>query len=73
MGGIPKKYHVLLAEPVPDGKGWRAWCPFCIKFHFHGAMEGHRVAHCASAQSPFSEKGYFLMNRNKVFGEMGSK
>jgi hypothetical protein len=50
---------VLLAEA--DSKDqWRAWCPFCIKYHHH-RTEGHRVAHCGSdSNSPFRETGYIL-------------
>lgn len=34
-----------------------AWCPFCRQFHTHGAAGGHRVSHCHSKESPFSELG----------------
>lgn len=38
-----------------------AWCPYCVKFHYHGIGEGHRSAHCkADSNSPFRKGGYFL-------------
>lgn len=53
-----KTEPVLLAEPNPRSKTqWRAWCPFCRRYHFHGAEEGHRAAHCASDDSPFKMAG----------------
>lgn len=27
---------------------WIIVCPFCARFHFHGAADGSRVRHCAS-------------------------
>lgn len=36
----------------------RFWCPFCHKYHYHGATEGHRVAHCT--KGPMQETGYYL-------------
>jgi hypothetical protein len=50
---------VLLAEK--DGAGWKAWCPFCVRYHHHTASEGHRVAHCDDfSPSPFRDRGYIL-------------
>lgn len=52
---------VLLAEPVPDKpRLWRVWCPYCRCYHTHGALIGHRVAHCVS--SPFTETGYYIVS-----------
>jgi hypothetical protein len=36
---------VFLAEPTEDGL-WRAWCPFCRRYHTHSPEPGHHVAHC---------------------------
>ena len=38
---------------------WRAWCPHCRRYHFHGAGPGHRAAHCADG--PFKGSGYVLL------------
>jgi hypothetical protein len=56
MANIP----ILLAEA--DGNGqWRAWCPFCHRFHHHRSMGGIRAAHChGNPDSPFRETGYIL-------------
>jgi hypothetical protein len=63
---------VVLCEPCKPVGGvaqWRFWCPFCSCYHHHGAMKGHRVAHCHDrftgsgalyAPSPFRETGYVL-------------
>lgn len=52
---------VLLAFPI-DEREWKAWCPFCEAWHFHGPGEGHREAHCAGTNddSPFIKSGYVL-------------
>lgn len=56
---------VLMAEEIIEGGKvvqWKAWCPFCVRYHWHGAIEGHREAHC-DPKSPFSETGYILRLR----------
>jgi hypothetical protein len=58
---------IILCDPVrprrADGiETWRFWCPHCRAPHVHGAMEGHRVAHC-TRPSPFKETGYILKLR----------
>ena len=53
------KYPVLLAYPVLAG-GVKVWCPFCQEWHHHGALNGHRVAHCSEESSPFIQTGYIL-------------
>lgn len=44
------------------------WCPYCRKFHSHGApqMWGHRVAHCVNENSPFLESGYYIQPFTKT-------
>jgi hypothetical protein len=32
-GGIP----VWLAEQA--GSQWKAWCPYCVKYHLHGPVK----------------------------------
>ncbi len=67
----PKKkpIPVLLAVPIPSGKCWHAWCPFCKTYHMHGAVAGHHVAHCANENSPFKETGYMLRELKKPYGK----
>lgn len=55
-----KKYPVLLAYPRKDGLGLQVWCPFCKRWHLHGWVFGHRVAHCSKESSPFRKTGYIL-------------
>lgn len=56
-----KAIPVLLAEPNPKyPEQWRAWCPHCRRYHFHGAGEGHRTAHCTSEPPGFPD-GYYLV------------
>ena len=53
-----EKYPLMLCE---EHKGsWRFYCPFCLRFHYHGHGEGHRLAHCHTVNSPFNKSGYFL-------------
>lgn len=33
-------------------------CPYCARRHTHGALLGHRVAHCGQAHRP--NDGYYL-------------
>ena len=76
MDDLDIPYPILLAEPTGHGQ-WRAWCPFCQHYHFHGVMEGHREAHChGNLASPFRETGYYVMlaseyNRRYNGGEDG--
>jgi hypothetical protein len=42
------------------GVTWTFWCPFCRRRHIHGAVAGHRVAHCIRPDSPFKRGGYIL-------------
>jgi hypothetical protein len=57
-----KQIPVVLCEPVgnPGRINWRFWCEFCKTNHSHGAMPGHRSAHCHDKASPFKESGYIL-------------
>lgn len=59
---IVENIPVIKAEPWEDyALGLKFFCEFCNKFHYHGAGEGHRVAHCKiEVESPFHETGYYL-------------
>ncbi len=39
---------------------WRVWCKHCGEYHYHGAAEGHRIAHCRKPRSPYLDTGYNL-------------
>lgn len=66
--------HQIEADDVPVvlcdrvGRQLRIICPFCGKFHYHGAGggEGHRVAHCATKGA--STRGYVLELRSRLDG-----
>ena len=37
------------------------WCEYCKTYHYHGPMNGYRVAHCISENSPFHRTGYIIV------------
>ena len=39
---------------------WLVWCKHCRMWHRHGAVEGHREAHCSGPGSPYWKDGYNL-------------
>jgi hypothetical protein len=51
----------LEAVPV-DGctDQWKVWCQYCKAWHYHGAVEGHRWAHCHQDSSPYLKTGYII-------------
>lgn len=55
-----KGYPILFAFETNTKGHLSAWCPYCAKFHNHGAGEGHRIAHCTEEHSPFKQTGYIL-------------
>lgn len=59
-------YPVLMAEVTGDGVQCRAFCHFCNKFHLHGNGDGHRAAHCFTANSPYKKTGYILYRVPKL-------
>jgi hypothetical protein len=68
-------YPVLLAEEVgqPNRIQWRVWCPYCAVYHYHGAEDGHRVAHCIyvpesypRGSNPIRDTGYYIMMPGKT-------
>ena len=67
INGIPKKTVILSCKNgIPIIQAYlhnnRAvfWCEYCKTYHYHGPMDGHRVAHCISEDSPFNRTGYIL-------------
>ena len=40
-------------------------CIWCGVEHRHGAQEGHRLAHCSSAGSPYTKDGYYLVKESE--------
>lgn len=66
---------ILKGFLTSDEKQFEAWCPFCKKYHLHGAdpelkmgKKSHRVAHCSESSSPFRETTYYLQLEKKVKG-----
>ncbi len=56
VGGRP----VVLAWKLPDQPSTAGfYCQHCKRYHYHGASDGERVAHCVKP-SPFKETGYVL-------------
>ena len=53
--GIP----TLIGYPTEIVYSVQVWCPYCMKWHTHGAKNGHRVAHC-TINTPFSGTGYYI-------------
>ncbi len=60
VGG--RRPPTAFAERVRTAQGdvFRFFCPYCGRYHTHGAGEGHVVAHCIAEDSPLHETGYFL-------------
>jgi hypothetical protein len=56
--GLP----VLLAED--HGGFWRAWCPFCRRWHTHSPKAGYRMPHCA--EDEHFPDGYLIVLRSQA-------
>ena len=55
---------------TPEGLSlWGVWCTHCDAWHWHGAHEGHRYAHCTRPGSPYEAKGYNLALAGAWFGD----
>lgn len=50
----------LIAESVDGYDQWKIWCQYCKAFHYHGAVAGHRWAHCSKFSSPYLKTGYII-------------
>ena len=56
---------VIWCRPTEDGGRWTFICIYCDKRHWHGAVEGHRVAHCVD-NSGAPAKDYYLKEDRRV-------
>jgi hypothetical protein len=61
-----KKLPIFKCQPIGSGI-WRFWCPYCARYHDHGAEPGHRVAHCTT-ESPLKDGGYELLLDERFAG-----
>ncbi|WP_405591289.1 hypothetical protein [Streptomyces sp. NBC_01092] len=50
----------LPAYRSPLGHQLWVWCEHENRWHYHGAVEGDRAAHCACPCSPLKRTGYVL-------------
>jgi hypothetical protein len=57
---------VFLCRAVNDGTSWAFWCSWCAVEHIHGAVFGHRTAHCHDPRSPFDRSGYYVVGPEDV-------
>ena len=64
MTGQPIEYvdNIPVVPAYLDTKkgGLVFWCEYCRQWHLHSCEEGHRVAHCVVAKSPYLKTGYIL-------------
>lgn len=51
-------YPILNAYET--ARQYAVWCVHCRKWHWHGKADGHRAAHCFSADSPYQATGYVI-------------
>jgi hypothetical protein len=52
---------VLFVDPErSDANSWAVFCGHCDAFHWHGAGEGSRAAHCPPGKG-YHATGYYLM------------
>lgn len=54
------QFPILLGFPTENGKQLAVWCPYCVRYHYHGNVEGHRLAHCKREKSPYNKTGYII-------------
>ena len=55
-------------HPRPDGlSGLVVVCPHCGRHHYHGAVFGHRVGHCADGV-PGRRLGYIIVSADTAPG-----
>lgn len=60
-----KQDGIPVLKGIIDGSRLTVWCPVCSHSHFHGKDQGHRVAHCASKDSPYHLTGYYIATFSK--------
>jgi hypothetical protein len=56
---------------VEEATLWAVWCKHCQAWHYHGAGEGHREAHCKSQESPYWKSGYNLAYAGRLEEQPG--
>lgn len=61
------EYPLLLGFLTDDRRQVKVWCPFCRRWHYHGAEEqmlnhkgSHRVGHCDQSEFGFRGTGYYI-------------
>lgn len=64
MSRFPKDGRPVLKGYVTKSGQLVVWCPYCRDWHFHGNVEGHRVAHCVDG--PLKERGYYIQPFTKT-------
>jgi len=60
--GEDKIIPTILVSRV--GEQFTFYCRYCQRGHYHGAKEGHRVAHCEPGVG-YYRTGYFLKEESK--------
>lgn len=59
--GYDEHTPIIKAERRKDVLGYKFFCFYCNKNHYHGEGEGHRAAHCKpNENSPFLKTGYII-------------
>ncbi len=60
-------YPLLVGFLTHDRRQVKVWCPFCRRWHYHGADEemitrkgSHRVGHCDYFEFGFRATGYYI-------------
>lgn len=56
--------QVTLIAYKSDGQ-YKVWCQYCDMWHYHGEVNGWRVAHCGDERSPYKKTGYYLKEARK--------
>ena len=51
-------YLDRVPDPPAHRELWAVWCDHCDDWHWHGPLEGHRIAHCHDPASPYEARGY---------------
>jgi hypothetical protein len=60
----------LPAYRHPDGVHFLVWCVCCRRYHWHGALPGHRTAHCPDQDTPHRATGYVLIDAGPASPEL---
>ena len=67
VGCISLDAPVVSAQEIKHNGAtrWLIWCGYCEIWHYHGAGEGHREAHCVDMSSPYWKTGYNLVKATR--------